>query len=378
MAETSSRSVALDGLRGLAALAVVFYHAILHMDPSLVDRVLYPPAQTMDSARSVATKLALSLANGHTAVYIFFVLSGCVLTISLNQKMDHKLSSTVLSFMVARIIRLYPPVVFCMLFFYTMCFMPISGLPKFSFIQFMQNASLTTISMHGPSTTVQGELLAVPFIVLVWVARRIFGPIVLVLALGYAALALESGPMVLSLPNMHAWLIAFVTGMAIAEPGVKRLITGVNRNVVWVILAALVVSRTFHAHASLVSLLTMTGLAAALVAVLLYGEKSSFQIWLESAPLQSLGRISFSFYLFNVPVLYLIWSFTDRLQWAPSYALEAGIAIGIVSAVLTWPLAEMSERWIERPSIAAGRLVVRGVRAIASGPTSPPSASPVG
>jgi peptidoglycan/LPS O-acetylase OafA/YrhL len=34
------RAAAIDGLRGAAALAVIFYHAILACDPSLVDRAL--------------------------------------------------------------------------------------------------------------------------------------------------------------------------------------------------------------------------------------------------------------------------------------------------------------------------------------------------
>ncbi len=67
--------------------------------------------------------------------------------------------------------------------------------------------------------------------------------------------------------------------------------------------------------------------------------------------------MSFSFYLLNVPVLNLIWAFTDRWTWASQYALELGLCVGLLSVALTWPLAVASERWIERPAIAAGRMI---------------------
>ena len=351
-----TRSNALDGLRGLAALAVVFYHAILHMDMSLVDRVLYAPLQSMPTMRDALTKIALLIFNGHTAVYIFFVLSGCVLTLSLNRKAAQPAGVVSASFLLSRAARLYPPVIACMLLFFLMGYLPIRGFPPFRFQQFLDNASLTAISMHGPSSTVQAELLAAPFLLAVWLLRRHAGPIALVFCLAYAALALDYNAMVFWLPNTHPYLIAFLCGMVVAEPAVRGLAAETDPRCWWLVLAALLSSRAFH-PGSLASLLTMTGLAAVLVAGLLHGRKGSLSRWLETRPVQALGRISFSFYLLNVPVLYLIWAFTDRWGWTKGFALETGLLVGLLSVALTWPLAAASERWIERPAVSAGRLI---------------------
>ena len=368
-----TRSHALDGLRGMAALAVVFYHAILHMDLTLIERVLNVRLQSMPSLRDGLTKVALLIFNGHTAVYVFFVLSGCVLTLSLDRKRDQPTAAIAASFLLTRAARLYPPVIVCMLLFFAMGFLGIGGYPVFSFQHVLQNSSLTTIAMHGPSTTVQAELMAAPFVLAAWLLRRAFGPIVVVFCLAYAMLAIESAHMVAKLPNMHAYLIAFACGMAVAEPAVRGLVASLKPGVWWVALALLLLSRAFHPAASLLSLVTMTGLAGVLVAGLHYGQRGSLVRLLETAPAQALGRVSFSFYLLNVPVLYLIWAFTDRWSWMGAHALETGLCIGALSVALTWPLAVASEKWVERPAIRAGRNIsawisgrVRDARPVAS------------
>ncbi len=355
MTRNGARSHALDGLRGMAALAVVFYHAILHVDETLIQHVVHLKLQSMHSQRDILTKIALLIFNGHTAVYIFFVLSGCVLTLSLDRKRDRPLPTIAAGFLLARAARLYPPVIACMLLFFAMGFLGIGGFPVFTPHALLQNSSLITISMHGPSTTVQAEVMAVPFLLVAWLLRRAFGPIAVVFCLAYAMLAIEAPQLVGRLPNMHAYLIAFACGMAVAEPAVRDLVSDIKPGAWWVVLGLLLLSRAFHPFVSLLTLVTMTGLCAVLVAGLLHGQRGSLARLLETAPAQSLGRVSFSFYLLNLPVLDLIWAFTDRWSWASGYALESGLCIGVLSVALTWPLAVASERWIERPAIAAGR-----------------------
>jgi peptidoglycan/LPS O-acetylase OafA/YrhL len=360
-AESEARNIGLDGLRGIAALAVVFYHGILHMDLSMLDRVLYQPLQEMTTLRDAITKIALLIFNGNLAVYIFFVLSGCVLALSLNRRSEQPIPAVAIGFMLNRAARLYPPVIACMLLFWALKFLPIAGFPSFSLWQVVQNGSLAKITMHGPSSTVQAELLAAPFVLLAWLMRRYFGPLAVVLSLSYAALALESGLMVAFMPNMHAYLIAFVCGLVVAEPQVRTLVADIRPAYWWALIFVLLFCRAFHPQSSLVGLLVMTGLASALVAGILHGPKGGLSHILESRPIQALGRISFSFYLLNVPMLYLVWAFTDRWEWTRTYALESGLAVGAISAAMTWPLAVLSEIWVERPAIRAGRYVSRAV-----------------
>src|ERR1700727_590019 len=117
---TGRRLLALDGLRGLAACAVVFYHSILHNDLSLLNRVLYQPLQAAGNTRDFVTKLALILLNGEGAAFRFFVLSGCVLRLSLENKRDEPVLSVCPRFIGARVARLYPPLIVCMVLFYIM------------------------------------------------------------------------------------------------------------------------------------------------------------------------------------------------------------------------------------------------------------------
>ncbi len=358
------RARALDGLRGIAAAAVVIYHSILHNDLSLIPRVLYQPLQAMPTLRDAVTKLFLIVFNGEVAVYVFFVLSGCVLRMSLQRQGDERAARLCAGFALARAVRLYPPVIACMVLFYGLSQLGIPGLIRFTPWQLLQNASLWVITMHGPSNTIQVELLAIPFILLAWLLRRCFGVPAIGLCLVYGMLALEARWMALFLPNMQAYLIAFVAGMVAAEPKLRPLLAEAPGGAWWGAFAGLVFCRTFAPHEQISSLIAMVLAAALLVAGLLHGDRrSSLHRLLERPPIQALGRVSFSLYLLNVPVLYALWGWTDGRPWVARHALEAGLAVALVSFAITYPLAWASERWVERPAVIAGRWLGDRVRA---------------
>jgi peptidoglycan/LPS O-acetylase OafA/YrhL len=363
----SGRSHALDGLRGIAACAVIFYHGILAYDSTLIDRVLMQPIQASGTARDLLTKIALTASDGHAAVYLFFVLSGAVLRLSLERRADDGALPLCLAFAGARLLRLYPPVIVCLLLFYGMGHVGIPEFPVFTPNQLIANATLWDTRMHVPSTTIQAEVMAIPFILIAWLLRRRFGLPALVFCLIYSMLAIDSGGwMVFHLPNMHAYLVGFMGGMLAAEPMLRPLIRQVPAGSWWMALGALVLCRIFHSHASIAALLAMVLAASLLVAGLLHGERGSLTVMLERPLLQAMGRVSFSLYLLNVPVLILILTLTKRWAWPRTHALEAGIITGLFSLALTWPLAWASERWIERPSVSAGGLCARAVRGWAS------------
>jgi peptidoglycan/LPS O-acetylase OafA/YrhL len=223
--------------------------------------------------------------------------------------------------------------------------------------------ALWSTAMHGPSTTVQAEIMAVPFILVAWILRRKFGIALLALAFVYSVLAIVSAVMIFYLPNMHIYLFAFIAGMLLAEPMLKPLIAQAPAGTWWIALIGLVFCRTFESSMAITSLIAMVLAAAILVAGLLHGRRSSLTVLLERPIVQALGRASFSFYLLSVLVLDLIWSFTDRWSWPQHHALEAGLIVGVLAIALTWPLAWVSERWVERPSIAASRWVWSVLRA---------------
>jgi peptidoglycan/LPS O-acetylase OafA/YrhL len=96
----------LEGLRGLAALIVVTYHHFYGFFPML----LYPSKNKLFS--DISASPINILYNGHFAVYVFFVLSGFVLSYKFFKFKDFKILT---SSAARRYIRLLPPVLFSIL-----------------------------------------------------------------------------------------------------------------------------------------------------------------------------------------------------------------------------------------------------------------------
>jgi peptidoglycan/LPS O-acetylase OafA/YrhL len=91
------RLASLDGLRGIAAVVVLIHHSLLVL-PSVAD-------DRSDAAWLVHSPLHIIWA-GNEAVYVFFVLSGLVLTLpALRRRMLWR------SYYPARLVRLYLPVI---------------------------------------------------------------------------------------------------------------------------------------------------------------------------------------------------------------------------------------------------------------------------
>ena len=230
MLQATRRSAPLDGLRGIASVAVIFYHSILFLNPRLVVEVLLPPVQSLPDRHDIPAKLLLSLVNGHMAVAIFFVLSGFVLSRSLDRMEGSPPTSVVLRFSVRRLFRLYPAILGCMLAFFAVSLLwhtlgldPVPGLPDPDPLSAIQNALLTKIAWHGATWTIQGEVLAVPFILGFYFLRRWLGEIGLVFGLCYCLLSRENPGLLFSLPNITAVLTPMVIGMIAAAPGARAI-----------------------------------------------------------------------------------------------------------------------------------------------------------
>ncbi len=356
------RSKALDGLRGVAATAVVFFHAILHNDWPALEPVLIRPIQAAASRHDLVAKVLLSVFNGWAAVTVFFVLSGCVLRVSLDRRAGEAIAPTAMGFTLARLIRLYPPVIACMILFYLLGAIGIPGYPQFTFEQMLVNAVLWAAPMHGASETVQAEVIAVPFILAAWMLCRWLGSAAIAFCMAYALLAVTGPGMVFHLPNMNAWLLPFIAGMAVADPKLRPLFAGAPPLIWFGAAIAMLACRPFFNATLLMPMVASTLCAAMLVGGLLYGQPGSLHRMLERPTLQFLGRISFSLYLLNVPMLRLVWSVSDRMAWPHDKPLLAGLLIGALSLALTIPLAIVSERWIERPATAIGHAVAAAMR----------------
>jgi hypothetical protein len=67
---------------------VVFCHTVLAFDTSAVGRVVAPPLLPIPGGPDNVAKLFLSVFNGETAVMIFFVISGAVLSACSDAEVD--------------------------------------------------------------------------------------------------------------------------------------------------------------------------------------------------------------------------------------------------------------------------------------------------
>lgn len=117
----------LEGLRGIAAFVVVLYHFLGQYYPSLVNGT---PNQIMTYS-GVELKIATTpfnvLYNGDYAVYIFFVLSGFVLSYKFYQTGDPK---AITSSAFKRYFRLVIPVIFSVMCFYVLYTLQLPYGPK--------------------------------------------------------------------------------------------------------------------------------------------------------------------------------------------------------------------------------------------------------
>ena len=269
--KTSARARALDGLRGIAAVVVGFYHAILFNDHSLLNRVLYVPLQTLHTARDIVTKVFLATLNGEISVLIFFVLSGCVLRQSLERRGDQPGRSLVAAFAAVRAVRIYAPLLVCLVFFYAVSLLHVGSFPRFTPMQLAENATLARIAMHGATWTLRVEMLAVPFIALAWLWRRRFGVVSFVPLLAYGCYVIFEPAWIFRWYTFSQCLLEFLLGMFVAEPFLRPAFARHGRWACLVAGAALFVPRAFLWHAWLGGLVIQCVAAATMVGCLFHG-----------------------------------------------------------------------------------------------------------
>lgn len=354
------RTPALDGLRGYAALAVAFYHGILHFDTTLIDRVLYQPIALVPMAE-LPIKILLIIFNGELSVILFFVLSGLVLRGSLDRMRGEPFWSAAAIFSLRRVTRIYPAVIACMLLFFgasVVCrWAEIRTFPLFTPGQLLENATLYFPGMHGPSWSVQVEICAVPFLLAAELLRRLCGTTGLIVAFFYGFLAIEYPVLVLRLPALWPYLFAFYTGMLLGEPAVAASVRRLHPATGLIALLLFLAGRHVTSRAAISGLIAQVAAGGLLVACVAYRTDALSAVLVRRASL-FFGRISYSFYLLNVIGLYVCWAVVGAWVTNPAgHALAWGLLTATGSVLLTMPAASLSERLVERPGIALGRVL---------------------
>jgi peptidoglycan/LPS O-acetylase OafA/YrhL len=360
------RLVALDSLRGIAALSVVIYHSML-VSPRLhgfLDGRGVPYAVTGDVTALVLTVTPPSLLwSGREAVLLFFVLSGFVLALPFME--EGRRPPGYPAFAMKRAVRLLLPCAAVALL--VAALVPLVGpRPRPEWSGWVNGAwaeeltpglvlghamlLLDGYSLNSPMWTLHYELLiSLLFPLLVLLSKAGAAVLGVAAAAGVFVCLAEMKFFGTGALTTLLFVPHFALGAMLARHR-REVAAGVAglgasaRTGLWLVCYTLLSFRWLAPADGLVCDL-VNGAGAALLIALVLGSRR-VQAALRAGPWPWLGAISYSLYLVHVPVL------LTALHLAPAGAPVASL---LVAAVL--------HRLVERPSIGLGRRAASWVEA---------------
>lgn len=372
---SGTRYGSLDGLRGVAALVVVFYHLFEIARPYLIVSSGAAPLDGITPYSIWLTSPASIAVAGPQAVYVFFVLSGLVLTLSVVRKP----SFDWIAYYPSRLIRLYLPAVASLALSVTLILL-VPRVPNNEFsgswillnaltvapVQLLREATLTVIApqyngvLWSLYLEVAFSVLLPAFVAFAILTRRWWWAAGLA-ALACAAAGIEADDYGFKL--LPVFFLGSIIAVKIAD--VERLLARINtwrlRHLVWSVLLGLGLSLMIPAvfvpalftmpHGwTLIQLGWVVG--AVLIVVACFGWQVLATL-LESRVPAWFGKISFSLYLVHVPVLVTLTFLWGGKDWP---------VVGLVGIPLSI-LVGWGFYWaVERPSHRLARYVSHRVR----------------
>lgn len=385
---TGGRLASLDGLRGVAALVVLGFH-VSALSPLVATYMIDKgPAPAPFTALwwAVASPLRL-LTAGDEAVFVFFVLSGVVLTLPVIRQAQFDW----LGFMSARVLRLFLPVAASLLLATAVTriwtrslepglsswlappYNPLSISPG----QLLANLDLvfSDMTVNGPTWTIRWEMLfslLLPIVLGLCIAFRRRWQLGLIAIAGTIVVGLEFG--VSSLVFLPIFAIGIFIALRLQDlsngyesraaerPRTMRFWVVLAVLVSLVLLASTVVIRPYVDPSGLIAVgsrvATIFG-AALLVAVIAVVWPA--RGWLSRPLTQWLGRISFSLYLVHQPILATFGFALGGANW---------VLAAILGTVTSFVIAYVFWRFVESPSHRFARRFGRWVSSRVSVPVS--------
>lgn len=345
-----NRLAHLDGLRGLAALLVLYQHLVEY---------LVRPASAWPAVHEHLAFLHGVIDLGKVGVVAFFLISGFIVPYSFRSP------GAVGRFATSRFFRLYPA-------YWLSLLLAVLCLPHFTSVNFTSAQVLANLTML-PKLLGQKEILGVYwtlFVELVFYATTVlvftlgglrslrccaalviaFGALALV---GAALRAMGHGaaPVTLLLYLSFMWFGACCRLCYLERvPGSSRVLAALL--LVLLIVTPLVWCLAFdddsHTESVLASVLGCLG-GLALFMWCVSSRALCHRFWLRA------GALSYSVYLFHPIGLDLgLWLGTSIA--GELYALHALVQI-LVTLGFAWALSSLAKKWIEDPAIAGGRRV---------------------
>jgi peptidoglycan/LPS O-acetylase OafA/YrhL len=368
MRTNDDRIRGFDGLRAIAFLMVFCSHKI---------------------------QFAAADAIGNSGVWLFFVLSGFLITrILANARTNIErglvtISDSLSHFYLRRTARIFPPYYLILIFFVVVSlFVPIAHFGRSEKISYFLYATNVFVSVrnwvgdfgHFWSLAIEEQFYLLFAPIVLWVPRK--GTLTVCLAIIAMGLTtkviLETGGAsavsidVNSLINFALLGFGGVIGLMEKRAAPKWLISGQMQ--IGILCLYLLLPAAFGTGLWFWPLFGK--LSALLVGILLFQIFHTQQSWfvgvLESSPLRNIGRISYGAYLIHpflhFSMLAVLLNRFDLVITIPrSLQILAELAASLILAAASW-------HHLERPIIAwAGRLTGRRVVTLADGASPPPS-----
>jgi peptidoglycan/LPS O-acetylase OafA/YrhL len=348
----------LDALRWIAALAVGIGHAFLCFN---VNGRLPPKAHFYGTM----------VFNGAYAVDLFFVLSGFVLiNATLGVGIEHYAG-----FITRRFLRIYPAawmsLVLSGLTVVVVHFAPRYGLPWTSpwAESLLQAPKINVLSILSSITLVDHMMNPVLWSIAIEVAASAVYPLAIywlrksrvtyLLLLCPAAVVMSYFTKVdLNVSNTLHFLYMFLIGAALNVLG-PTLSPKLGRTLIGMGVFLMLFSRLFGQAHSFMEDFVSTVSAGAILAAIAFSCPMSIKRLLGTKGLCMLGQASYSYYLINAPLLFIMVRLYP-LSGIPAPAtafdyLIYSLSFGIIASVLTVPLAYASALSVENLSIKLGR-----------------------
>jgi peptidoglycan/LPS O-acetylase OafA/YrhL len=344
----------LDGLRGLAALAVFFFHAIMMLPPN-------------SPALAALTKpLLRPFWDGPSAVMLFFVLSGYVLTLPYTDPSPRRIDT--IPFIIRRIARLYPAYWIVLLIALALKFFVFSPQGLYGLSEWVNShwqLKITWLSLIKHFTMISpyldpNEIDPVIWSLMIEMKISLIFPAILMLVqrtkhvryafliLGFTIVlsALIHGPLDTGSQWLHVltMLPVFCLGSYLAKYRATSLHFLKKSTLIRAVLGS--AGLILYGSAWFLPILNRgaSRLATAVgsgIIVMLFLASISLEKLGTSRPILFLGDISYSFYLIHLPILLTITSFLYPLTGSVLFSAVVSLACSLLAAWIIFVTVEI-------------------------------------
>jgi peptidoglycan/LPS O-acetylase OafA/YrhL len=378
----------LGGLRGLAALSVAIGHSLMTFKVggfyNLYKVNCFDGTIGLDASLTV---ILTHIFSPQSAIVIFFVLSGLVLGLSLDRRTFD--IPNILRFYMRRIFRICPAFIIAILliFIYVKSFLrPHSMYMASEWFNMWYGEQYSFMDLIRNLLFLDNNLLDVAWTLRIEMVVSFLLPIIYLISKRYNFYIIISVLIVLVfLTNqMHDkavsyWIVAFYVGVLlprINDIELKRF-SGINIQpfIVSLVFLFSYFLLSFKNSLSLQTFIVIhpnriifdlkvfieVSLAALIVYILAYRPTSWMTSFFSSRPMQFMGRVSYSFYIYHFFVSYVLTKLTIRHflmgRYGPDYDIGLSLSLGLAvsSVAVSLLIAFVSYRFVERPFVGFSR-----------------------